>query len=64
MEKVVAIYDSFEAADRADREFYAKLTPDQRVQMAVDLLDLFEVSTDGAPQRLERIYRIVELTGR
>ena len=60
MQRVVRIFDSFEDADRADREYYASLTPQQRLEL---LLDLIQANTDDDEnqQGFARVHRIVEL---
>ena len=60
MEKVVRIFKSHEEADEADRQFYASLTPQQRMDMMVELLDFRGYEKIGAPERLERVYRVVK----
>ena len=57
MKKVVRTFRSFEEAEEADREFYRSLTPEQRMEI---LLELIERGTSGAPSRLERVYRVVK----
>ena len=59
MEKVARIFHSFADADRADREYYQSLTPEQRLEI------LFELVAQAHPneikQRSERVYRIIKL---
>ncbi len=57
MEKVVRVFNSHEESERADREFYRSLTPTQRVEIALQLID----DTYGTEHRLEAVCRIVEL---
>lgn len=58
MEKTVAKFRSFEEAENADREFYKKLTPQQRLNMLLQLLN-------HAPEhRLERVYRVTKFPRR
>ena len=59
MEKVVRVFDSFDAADKADALFDAQLTPAQRIQIVIDLRDLRH--PDAAKQGLARISRVVKL---
>ena len=56
MEKTVAKFRSFEEAEKADRDFYRKLTPQERLDI------LLEVLTHAPEQRLERVVRIAKLT--
>jgi hypothetical protein len=59
VEKVVRIFDSAAEADQADALFDAGLTPDERVDMVIDLRD--RLHPDAAQQRLARVSRIVKL---
>ena len=61
MEKVVRIFRSHEEADEADREYFQALTPQQRLDIFLELLWRGR-SDDEAGERLERVYRIVELS--
>jgi hypothetical protein len=59
MEKVVRVFDSFAAADEADALFDAQLSPEERIQIAIDLRDLRH--PNAAQQGLARVCRVVEL---
>lgn len=61
MEKVVRVFASFEEADRADDEYFRKLSPQQRLDIFLELLWRGRTH-DEAGERLERVYRIVELS--
>jgi hypothetical protein len=52
----IQVFRSFEEADKADREFYRSLTPQQRLDILVEL-----IAQHGPSQKLERVYRIVKL---
>ena len=54
MEKSVVKFRSFEEAEKADREFYKKLTPQERLDMLLELLN------HAPEQRLERVYRVTK----
>jgi hypothetical protein len=58
MEKKVERFTNFAEAEKADRDFYKKLTGNQRLQILVEL------STHVPEQRLERVYRIIKLSPR
>jgi hypothetical protein len=62
MEKVLRVFDSFDDADRADDEYYASLTPQERVDILLDLIAAYRESLGEAGQRFERVYRVVELS--
>ena len=60
MEKVVRVFSSHEEADRADDEYYRSLTPQQRLDIFLEILWRGRTH-DEAGERLERVYRIVKL---
>jgi hypothetical protein len=55
VDKTVRKFRSFAEAEKADRQFYQKLTGNERLQILVDLLN------HGPEQRLERVSRITKL---
>ncbi|GAA5482545.1 hypothetical protein [Haloferula sargassicola] len=57
MEKVVVIHRSHWEAEEADNAYYRSLTPEQRLDILLEL-----TRPDEAQPRLERVYRIVELS--
>jgi len=62
MEKVLKVFSSFEEAERADEEYYASLSPQQRVDLLLDLIAAYRESLGEAGQKFERVYRVVELS--
>lgn len=58
MEKSAKKFQNFAEAEKADRDFYKKLTGNERLKILVDLLN------HGPEQRLERISRIVKFPRR
>ncbi|MEX0718699.1 MAG: hypothetical protein WD066_19045 [Planctomycetaceae bacterium] len=54
------VFDSFEKADEADRAYYASLTPQERLDVMLELIRRHRESLGEAAQRLERVYRVVE----
>lgn len=62
MDKIVSVFNSFEDADRADDEYYASLSPQQRVDLLLDLIAAYRESLGETGQRLERVYRVVQLS--
>lgn len=62
MEKVLRVFNSFESADEADDEYYASLTPQQRVDLLLDMIAAYRESTGETSERLERVYRVVRLS--
>ena len=61
MEKLIQAFRSFEDADEADTAYYAALTPRQRVDILLDLVAAYRESLGEAAERLERVYRVIEL---
>lgn len=61
MDPVVAVFDSFEDADRADVEYYAALRPEERLEILFDLIARHRESLGEAAQRFERVHRVIEL---
>jgi hypothetical protein len=61
IEPVVRKFSSFEEADKADREYNRSLTPQQRLEITIHLMDEYR-RLHGYSDRLERVYRIVKLS--
>lgn len=61
MDKVVRKFSNFADADRADREYYLSLTPEERLRI---LFELVRRAQDDPPPRLERVYRVIKLEER
>jgi hypothetical protein len=59
VEKVARKFRSFAEADKADREFYQSLLPEQRLEMLCDLIA--SAYPHEIKQRLERVCRIIKL---
>jgi hypothetical protein len=55
VEKRVKRFASFAEADRADREFYKKLSGKERLKILLELIN------HAPEQRLERVSRIIKL---
>jgi hypothetical protein len=58
VEKTARKFRSFSEAEKSDRDFYKKLTGDERLQILVELLN------HGPEQRLERVSRIAKFPWR
>lgn len=56
VERRVRKFLSHAAADAADKEYYASLTPDERLAI---LFELMARGTDASERRLKRVFRIV-----
>ncbi len=62
MDKVIQVFHSFEDADQADEAYYAGLTPQERVDVLLDLIANYRESLGEAAARFERVYRVIELS--
>jgi hypothetical protein len=58
VKKTARKFCSFSEAEKADRDFYKKLTGNERLQILVELLN------HGREQRLERVSRIIKFPRR
>ena len=61
MERIVRIFANLEEADRADREAYARLDPQQRVDILLELIERYRSSLGQPAERLERVCRVAQL---
>jgi hypothetical protein len=58
MEKIAGKFQTLAAADTADREFYRKLSGEERLKI------LLKLTHHEPERRLERVYRVTKLPGR
>jgi hypothetical protein len=61
MDRQVQVFNSFEDADRADDQFYAELSPEQRLEMLLELVEQHRSLLGETASRLERVHHIAEL---
>jgi hypothetical protein len=62
MDKTTArVFKSFKDAEKADAEYYASLSPDARVNILLDLMAQQREPHGESAERLERVYRVVQL---
>ena len=59
VEKTVGVFANFEDADEADARHDAAMSPQERLNIVIELRD--RRHPDAAQQRLARVYRVVEL---
>lgn len=64
MKRVVQVFGSFEDADAADDQFYADLTPEERLDILLELVERHRSALGEAASRFERVHRIVDLAQR
>lgn len=64
MERVLRVFESHEDAAQADRDELAAMTPQQRVDRALDLIAWYREARGETQQRFERVARIIQLEPR
>lgn len=60
MEKVIQKFESFEEAQASDDRYYASLTPQQRMDILLRLIEQGAPADETQPG-LERVYRVTQL---
>lgn len=64
VERVVRVFDSFDDADEADDQFYASLTPEERLDILLELVERHRSALGEAACRFEKVHRVIELSQR
>lgn len=62
MDIVLSKFTSFEDADKADELYYAKLAPQERVDILLDLIASYRESLGEIAEGFERVYRVTKLS--
>ena len=62
MDSRVARFSSHEDAKKAEREYYRRRTPDQRLEILLELIDRHRKATGTSSDRMEKVYRIKKLS--
>lgn len=62
MERVARKFDSHEDAAQADRDYYRSLTPEQRVDIVLELMARERDRIGATGKGLERVYRVTKLS--
>jgi len=62
MDRVVQIFRSFEDADEADDQFYANLTPEERLDILLELIERHRSALGETASRFERVHNFAELS--
>ena len=60
MERTVRKFSSHAEADRADREYYLSLTPEQRMEIFLQILETHREAAGESAKGFERVCRIVK----
>ncbi len=62
MERRVKRYSSFDEEEKATRDYYLSLTPQERLDILFELIEESRDPTDEASQRFQRVYRVTKLS--
>lgn len=61
VEITAQVFASFDEADRADDAYYSSLSPPDRIEILLDLIDHYRRSLGEPAERLERVCHVAEL---
>jgi len=61
VERVFRVFTTFAEADQADEQYYATLTPSERVDILLELIERYRSSLGETADRFERVCRVAEL---
>jgi hypothetical protein len=64
VERIVQVFDNHEAAAAADDAFNRSLTPQERLNLALDLAARYREGFGEAAGRFERVCRVASLSRR
>jgi len=62
MHRTIRRFNSLSEADAAEDEYYGALTPEQRLDLLLDLIEMYRSDQGEVAERFERVYRIDELS--
>jgi hypothetical protein len=62
MDKTIRAFGTHAEADRADRSYYASLTPAERLDILLELVANHQESLGEPAKGFERVYRVIELS--
>ncbi len=54
-------FDSLQSADRAEDDYYRNLSPDERVDLLLELVEQYRAAFDGTAEGFERVFRLTSL---
>ena len=61
MKRVIQKFRTFQEADDATREYYRRLSPEERLEILFQLRAMAHKETDAPSGGLARVYRIAQL---
>jgi hypothetical protein len=62
MDLTIRRFETLSDADSAEAEYYASLTPEERLNILFELIKMYRSSQGEDSERFERIYRVDELS--
>ena len=62
MEAIVAKFATYDEAEQATLAYYRQLTPVQRLEILLELIEAANAQTDAASPGFARVYRITQLS--
>ncbi|MDZ4803238.1 MAG: hypothetical protein SGI90_00065 [Candidatus Eisenbacteria bacterium] len=62
MERQLRVFSTHEEADRADVAYYASLTPAERLEILLELINRHRKTNGDAAQGFVRVCRVIELS--
>jgi len=62
MDRTIRRFESLQEADDADMEYYASLTPEERLNILLELIESGRSNLGEDSERFERVYRVDELS--
>jgi hypothetical protein len=60
--EIIATFASHDEAEQATLAYYRQLTPAERLEILLELIEAANAQTDAASQGLARVYRIAQLS--
>ena len=61
MDKLIHKFSSFDEADKANADYYASLSVDERLKIFEELLRRGDIRQISDPGRMERVFKIIPL---
>lgn len=61
MKKVVRKFASHAESEKADREYYRSLSPQQRLDILLEIIAAHREETGEASEGFKRVYRVTQL---
>ena len=61
MERFGQKFNSLEEADLAEDQYYKSLSPNERVDLLLELVAQYRIAFNGTAERFERVFRLTSL---